>query len=313
MSQRLSTFDGAGAATVGSALGSAAGVAKALLPVRGLGRWWLALATLWLSLDASPVHAGQPRDWVFSTPPAGPRLLLDYFGTGAQATLQYNLPVYGKLNTLTTAVSTLVAYPSAEVVARADLRVLFLSVGMSAGYRALWRNLSFEPGQGDAYCSDCDRGARRKLDRIFQRSQSTDRFALFEGRVSLFAPFNKHLVLTSTLAQRYEGRRDLSFDWFFTNIHDGGWNTRWEANLFLRHRDWGAIAPYAQMMRLPRGSRRDVEWAFGFNALMRLGLIRRNDLLLLTFLTRPSDRYYGQHSYFLPARALLVYRAVIDL
>lgn len=258
-------------------------------------------------------RAEQPRDWMFSVTPPGTRLMLDYFVTGAQATLQHKLPIYGKLNGLTTAVNTLIAYPSAEVGAHADLRVLFLSVGVSAGYRALWRNLSFAPGEDGDYCSDCDRRARRSQDRILRRSQSTDRFSMFEARVNLFAPFNKHVVLTSELARRYEGRRDLSYDWFYTNIHDGGWNTRWETNLYVMHRDWGALAPYVQMMRLPRGSRMDVEWAYGFNAVTRLGLVRRNDLLLLTFLTRPNDPYYGTHSYYIPARALLVYRVAIDL
>lgn len=272
-----------------------------------------AAALALLLLAPAAASADQPRDWMFSVPPPGPRLMLDYFVTGGQATLEYNQPIYGKLNGLTVGLSTLLAYPSAEVNARADLRVLFLSVGVTAGYRALWRNLSFAEGEGDDYCSDCDRAARRQQDRIFRRSQSTDRFEMLEGRVRLFAPFNDHILLTATLARRYEGRRDRSYDWFFTNIHDGGWNTRFEASLFFNHRDWGGIAPYVQMMRLPRGDRRDVEWAYGFNAVTRLGLIRRDDLILLTFLTRPSDPYYGTHSYYLPARALLVYRVAINL
>ena len=45
----------------------------------------------------------------------------------------------------------------------------------------------------------------------------------------------------------------------------------------------------------------------------RLGLIERNDLLFATFLIRPGDGSYGQHAYYSPVRALLIYRMQIDL
>ena len=64
---------------------------------------------------------------------------------------------------------------------------------------------------------------------------------------------------------------------------------------------------------LPRDGKHVPEFAYGFNLVTRLGLIPRNDLLFLTFLMRPGDPYYGQHSYFAPFRALLVYRITLSL
>ncbi|HKU39296.1 MAG TPA: hypothetical protein VJR89_14140, partial [Polyangiales bacterium] len=136
---------------------------------------------------------------------------------------------------------------------------------------------------------------------------------MFEGSVQLYAPFNEWVVFVSQFAMRYEGVRPRSYDWFFTNIHDDGQISRLETLLFFKHRDVGGIAPYVQVMWLPRDGHHDAEVAWGFNAVTRLGLIQRDDLLFMTFLIRPGDDYYGQHSYFSPVRALLIYRMVLSL
>ena len=49
------------------------------------------------------------------------------------------------------------------------------------------------------------------------------------------------------------------------------------------------------------------------NAITRPGILPRNDLLFFTFLIRPTDDSFGQHSYYAPIRALLVYRMVLEL
>jgi hypothetical protein len=190
---------------------------------------------------------------------------------------------------------------------------LFLRFGGSIGYRTVWRNLSFEAGEDGEYCVKCDRGARRDRDPILGKGPDTDHFLMAEGTVSLFAPFNEYVVFTSTLAARYEGLRDRSYDWFFTTVHDSGVMTRSETLLFFKHRDWGGFAPYLQVMWLPRGGKHDTEVAWGFNAVTRLGLLERNDLVFLTFLIRPGDGSYGQHSYYSPVRALIIYRMQLDL
>ena len=273
---------------------------------------WLSLVAA-LALPARPARAGQPRDWMFNVKPDGPKALIDYFGTGAQLSLEHTLSFYGKANTLTTRTSALLAFALSELSASADLRVLFLSFGGTVGYRSVWRHLGFEEGDNGDYCRACDREARRSQDPIFGNTGSTDRFPWVEGHARLYAPFNDYVVLVSLLATRFDGRDDLSYDWFFTNIHDGGWHQRWETTLFFKHRDWGAIAPYLQMMALPRNGERDAEWAIGLNAVTRPGFVRRDDLLFLTVLVRPDDPYYGQHSYYLPLRALLVYRMQLSL
>ena len=110
------------------------------------------------------------------------------------------------------------------------------------------------------------------------------------------------------LGSRYEARKNRSYDWFYTDIHDAGWAQRFEATLFFRERHWGAIGPYVQMLRLPRAGAHDVGWALGFNLLTRPGFTEQDDMIFVTFLIRPNDPMYGQHSYFMPVRALIAYR-----
>jgi hypothetical protein len=119
--------------------------------------------------------------------------------------------------------------------------------------------------------------------------------------------------MESTGAARYEGRRDRSFDWLYTSIYDRGVLGRRETLLFFKDRRLGGIGPYLQLLYLPRGDRHEAQWAIGFNAVTRLGILSRNDLLFLTFLTRPGDPAYGQHNYFAPIRALLIYRMILEL
>jgi hypothetical protein len=276
-------------------------------------RLFLVAATLWIGA-ASSAFADQRRDYMLEDVGAsGNFLLLDYFGTGAQVGIEHRGSIFGKVNDYTLNTSALVGYPVGQVTASAAVRVLFLRFGGSIGYRTVWRNLSFEPGDDGEYCKACDRGARRDRDPILGKGPDTDHFMMAEGSVSLFAPFNEWVVFTSQLAARYEGLRPRSYDWFFTNVHDPGLMTRLETLLFFKHRDWGGFAPYLQIMWLPRGGHHDTEVAWGFNAVTRLGLIQRNDLLFATFLIRPGDGSYGQHAYYSPVRALLIYRMQLDL
>jgi hypothetical protein len=277
------------------------------MPVR-----FVLVVTVALAAWASVARADQRRDYMLEADKPGDRLVLDYFGTGGQLTLARRRPVYGSANAYQVDVSAVGSYPLGQLTAAASLRILFLEFGVMAGYRAVWRNLSFEPGE-HSYCANCDRGARRKLDPILGSGPDTDRYGFAEARVQLYAPFDEHFVLTSLLASRYEGSRPRSFDWFFTDIHDGGVITRWETLAFFKHRDFGGIGPYTQLMVLPRAGKHQAEFAYGFNAVSRLGLIARDDLLFLTFLMRPGDGSYGQHSYFAPVRALIVYRMTLSL
>jgi hypothetical protein len=265
-----------------------------------------------LCLLASAARADQRRDYMLEGDLFGDHLVLDYFGTGGQLTLEHRGPIYGKANSYSGNVATLVGYPLAQVTAAATLRFLFLELGGTVGYRTVWRNLSFE--QGDpGYCKNCDRQARRHQDHVLGVGPDTDRYGFAEAKVQLYVPFNDNFVLTSLLAVGYQGLRRRSYDWFYTDVHDPGVITRWETLAFIKHRDWGAIGPYLQLLVLPRAGHHDSEFAYGFNAVARLGLIERNDLVFVTFLIRPGDPYYGQHSYFAPVRALIVYRVALSL
>ncbi|MFI5306884.1 MAG: hypothetical protein ACHQ53_06020 [Polyangiales bacterium] len=270
------------------------------------------VAALAVLACAGHTRADQRRDFMLAIQPTGTFFVADYFGTGAQLTLEHRLQVYGSANDLTVAAAAVPAYPEGDAFARADLRVLFLNFGATIAYRAVWRDLVFDAGK-DSYCVRCDRGARRGMAPLFGRTPGTERFPYGEGRVSLLLPFNEYFVGQTTLAARYEGRKDRSFDWYYTSVYDRGELTRFEAELFLKHPRWGGIGPYLQLLELPRAGHHFAQWAFGFNAVTRLGLLPRNDLLFLTFLIRPGDALYGQQSYYAPIRALLVYRMILEL
>lgn len=266
-----------------------------------------------LLLCAGHAHADSRRDFMFERMPAGDYFTLDYFGTGAQLTLDHRQSIYGAANEATAGATALLGYPMGQLTAHSSLRVLFLELDASAAYRVVWRNLSFAPGPHGEYCARCDRASRRDQDEVLRTGPDTAHGPFVEGKLTLYFPLNEYVVGGSQLAARYEDSRERSYDWFFANIHDSGLIGRWESMLFVKHRDWGGIGPYLQVMFLPRGTRHETEMSIGFNAATRLGLIDRYDLLFLTFLMQPGDRYYGQHAYYSPVRALLVYRLILAL
>lgn len=265
-----------------------------------------------LTLSAAAVHAEQRRDHMLEAAPGGNQLVLDYFGTGGQIRLEHRKR-FLSANDYAFSVASLVGYPLGQITANASLRILFFELFGTLGYRAIWRNLSFEPGDNGEYCKNCDRAARRHMDPLFGKGPGADKFVFAEAGIQMYAPLNEYVMFTTLLAARYEDVKPRSYDQFYTDIHDGGVISRWEAFLFVKHRKWGGIGPYAQVQWLPRAGKHESEFAYGFNAVMRFGLIPRNDLLFLTFLMRPGDPYYGQHAYFAPFRALLVYRIMLAL
>lgn len=256
--------------------------------------------------------AQQPRDYMLGFEREGTFLMVDWFGTGGQLILEHRLPIYGSANELKLGLALVPAYPLGEAYARADLRILFFGIGTTLAYRSVWRDLQFD-ADPNGYCLRCDRASRREIDSLFERSPGSDEWPYAEVRGTLFGPFNEYFVGMSTAALRYEGRDDRTYDWYFTNVYDRGFLGRWETEFYFKHRDWGGIGPYAQLLVLPRNGGHESQWAFGFNAVTRLGIMHRDDLLFITFLIRPGDEIYGQHSYFAPVRALAIYRIRLTL
>jgi len=257
---------------------------------------------------AKRTQADQRRDYMMDVQPYGQRVMLDYFGIGAQLTFEHRQGIFQKANSYTLSTTALLSYPYGELSAAAAVRVLFFEFQLSAGYRTVWRNLSFEPGENGSYCRDCDRPARRERDKLFGSDPDTDRYPVAEARLQMYMPFNDHFVATWIFSANYQGLKPRSFDWLLADIHDPGTIFRSEFVAFIKDRRWGGIGPYLQLQSLPRAGHYESEFSFGFNAATRPGLVARNDMLFLTFLVKPNDPYYGLHSYYAPVRALVLYR-----
>ena len=258
-------------------------------------------------------HAQQARDYMLTFQPEGSFAYLDYYGTGGMFTLEHRHRIYGNSNELTLGASLIPSFPLGEAHARADLRILFLSIGGSLAYRTVWRNLVFEPGEDGEYCKACDRASRRKMDPLLEPTTGSTAYGIAEARATIYLPFNDHLIALANVALRHEGRPDRSFDWFYASVYDGGLMRRFEFQAFVKHPDFGGIGPYVQLLVLPRDGKLVEQWAGGFNLAFRLGILPRNDLIFWTLLVRPGDGEFGQHSYYSPVRSLLIYRMILDL
>jgi len=103
------------------------------------------LACMGVACVSAPALAQQPRDYMLGFDPEGTFVLIDWFGTGGQLTLEHRKRIYGDSNDLTVGAAVVPAYPLGEVYARADLRILFFGIGTTVAYRTVWRNLEFEP------------------------------------------------------------------------------------------------------------------------------------------------------------------------
>jgi len=273
----------------------------------------LLLLSLLLGLQPLSAQADQRQDWPLETPFFGDHAYLDYLGSGAQLTLEHRKPFFGGSNAYSFGASTLVGQYFGQAQASARLRILLVELSATVGYRALWRNFSFEPGDDGEYCKACDRPARRTADPPVGSTTGVANYAYAQGSVALFVPFNEWMVLASTFVAQYEDSPDRTYDQIFTNIHDGGMMWITEHTFLFKHRDWGAIGPYLQVISMPRDGHHETEVAWGLNGLTRVGLIRRNDVLGASVLVRPGDGNYGQHWYYVPARIILSYSMAFTL
>jgi hypothetical protein len=263
---------------------------------------------------ALAAHADQPRDWMAGPQPSGTYANLDVVFPGVQAQLEQRIPIYGQLNELDLKINALPTLYFHESQADIDLRILVLTIGMSAGIRDVFFNLEFGPNER------FDQTGRRDAEKA---GNYHNKFSVYgEGRVTLSLPFNDHLVLQSVNAMRNEGGDDRTFDWRLGVVRDAGWLLRSESNLFFKHRDLGALGPQVQVLNYGLNGRRNTQFNFGFTYVTRLGLLRkRNDLLYVGVLFGvlgkindvPTHEVYGDHLFRIPVTLQLAYRMVFEL
>ncbi len=274
---------------------------------RSRGIWGSVLAVVVASAWTSDAEAGpkQRRDYFLDPPQKGLWAHGDVLTLGAQASLESRTPIEDEtFGTLAVRASGLASIGFSEAAAHVDVRYLFVTFGASAGYRNVWRTYQGVPG------TEVSRSLR--LDADSTSSFETNAWGWGEGRARLAVPLETFSFVTNH-AVRWEDSPRNTYDWFHTNVHDGGVLYRADAVLFVRSATLGAIGPYARYMDMPRNDGRRRELSAGFIYGVRLGLKKRDDLLSVFVLARPGDDEFGFHTLRLPLWTMVVYRASFRL
>jgi hypothetical protein len=225
----------------------------------------------------------------------------DAFTAGAQATLEGRIPIedetYGHAGFRLSALGSL-GY--GEVAGHVDVRYFLFTFGASFGLRDVWRTYDAP--------RDVPVTRQLRLDEDSAKSFSAELWPFAEGRFRLVIPLESLWLVTNHVV-RWEASPENSFDWFTTNVHDGGVLYRGDAVLFFRNRYFGALGPYVRYMNMPRGTGRTNEVSAGLMYVVRLGIKHRDDLLSLQVLTRPGDDEFGFQILRVPLWVMLIYRA----
>lgn len=272
----------------------------------------LAVVYLLVAAVSSTARADQRRDWMIDIQPVGTYLNLDVVFPGVQATLQHNIPVYGDMNRIRLRANSLLTMGFYESQADAEIRVLFLTLGLSGGFQDCFRTLQFEPGQ------PITRGARRGMDSDALHRNEVWGFG--EARFELSFPINDYFVVHNRNAFRLEGRPDRTFDYRVGIVHDGRYIQN-DVMMLLHHPRWGAIGPMLQFINYDLDGARSMFVNIGGVITTRPGFFRRDDLLFLQLMFNPGDALggadigpvYGAHMFYGPFTITLAYRVVLDL
>lgn len=243
--------------------------------------------------------------------PDGHLLFLDMLFPGLQATYQYNRPVYGMANKLRLRANSLLTIPFYESQADAEIRLVILTLGVGAGYRSVFRQQVFAPGE--EYSLKHRRGADSRAD------YDPQTWGFGEFRAELALPFNDHVVFNSRHAFRFEGRPERSFDYRAGVVHDGQYFIA-DYWLYFKHYELGAIAPTFEILNYAIDDKRKTLLQAGVTITGRPGFMVRDDLIFLQFLYNVAggrdngDRpIYGSHTLYGPFTVLLAYRAQLEL
>lgn len=274
---------------------------------------WAAILTACAFVQASGrARADQPRDWIIAAQPAGTDVSLDALFPGVQATVEHRIPIYGAANQFTLRANSLLTFPLYESQADVELRILILTLGASGGFRDTFRSQTFEPGES------LDRGHRRA--REFGGDVKNELWGFHESRASLALPFSDLFVFQSINTLRTEGVPDRTLDWRTGIVHDGQFFRSYNM-LFLKHRDWGGIAPVMEILHFDLDNHFYTQINYGVVAVTRPGFRRKNDLLFLQVLFHPgptlgthdNSDVYGTHMYFSPIQVTLAYRGLLPV
>jgi hypothetical protein len=257
-------------------------------------------------------RADQRHDWILAAGDNGTFLTLDFVFGALQGGVEHRLPIYGFTNQLTLRATGITALPFGGAQADVDLRIVNLTLGMSAGGESVWRNMTFEPGE------PMHRKERREREAAGEFN--TESFGFWEGRASLAFPMNDYVVVNQVNAWRISGAPKRSFDYLNNVVHDGR-IVRNDFQIFLKHRDYGGIAPMVQLLHFPLDDDWRTQVNYGFMMVTRAGLVGRDDLLVLQMLFHSGSTFggtdnsdvYGAAILRGPMTLLLAYRTVIEL
>lgn len=276
------------------------------------GRLSLGALICTLALASQSARADQARDFMVGIQPEGPLLMVDTLFPGIQATLQTNFPIYGQMNMARVRVNSLLTVPFYESQMDVELRILLLTVGVSGGFRDVFRGLQFDPDESTA------RGARRGMESDAKFQSALWSFAEF--RLELAWPLNDHVVFLNRNAFRSEQRPERTFDYRTGVVHDGLY-LQADYFLFFKHKSLGAIAPTFQVLRYELDGDFQNILNVGVMMVTRPGWMRRDDILLLQVQVHPGDALggddasaiYGSQAFYGPWSALLAYRVIFEL
>ncbi len=266
-----------------------------------------------VGVSSRTASAEMPRDYFLNAPTAGTFAHLDAYTVGTQASLENRADLEPGMSMLHTRLSGILSYPYTDGSLNLDARVFLFTLGGSLGYRHVYRDHTFAPG------ADSSREARNQTEK--DAAQGSQGFPYWEGRLRFVVPLDSFfLINTGTL--RNEERNDNSFDWLHATVHDSGMLGKYEATLFYRHIDFGAIGPYFRYMNLRKtqsdgGHKRESELAYGLVFGTRPGFITprggNSDLFLIQTAFMFGDEDFGLHAYRVPMYFLAVYRASLSL
>lgn len=262
--------------------------------------------------SASPARAEQPQDWMLGAGKPGNYVNVDVAFGGLGASLEKRINIFGGANTLTLRAGALAAIPYGNTQVDADLRIVILNLGVSAGAQDIWINQTFADGEL----------LNRKQRRAREAAGDFDSqgVGFVEGRAGLVLPFNDYLLFNNVNSFRLSSADDRTFDYQTGVVHDGNY-LRSDFQLFVKHKDWGGLAPVLQLLNFPLEGERRTQVNFGFLYLSRAGLVQRDDLILFQMLFHAGDALggydnsdvYGLATLRGPITFTLAYRSVIRL